>query len=306
MAAALASHGAGLCAALAKLAPGPLFLALGLCLVYRVVNAHGWSLVLRALGHPLRGITGARIWLTSESFRWLPGSVWNFGSRAVLATREGVPAPAAAASVVLELLLTIAAWTALAATGCGSFRDPLRHLTARAPAPAWLAVAAAGAVLGPLVLWALARRSPRLAARLDGLAGQLRALRQMRPDRTRLVAAWLYFVLMGLFNGLTLAVVLQAAPAGPSCPIIAVVAANALAWLVGFFAIVAPGGLVVREGCLAALLVAWMPMEQAVVVALAWRSVQVVAEIVCVAALAACTGLRRAPGSPAPNGAASR
>jgi hypothetical protein len=284
MAGALAAHRGAVREVLAALAAGPLALGLVLCLVYRVVNAYGWALVSRALGQPMKGTTGVRIWLMSEAFRWLPGSGWAYGSRAVLASRRGVPAATAAASVLLELLLTVAAWGLVAQVGWDAFRDPARRLAAVAP-PAL--------VIGCVVLmmaavpagWALASRSPGFAGRLGGLRGRFRALRQIRPDYRSLAVAFIFYVLMCFMNGFVFETVLLASPGGARCPLRAAIAANALAWLVGFFAFMAPGGLVVREGCLATLLAAWIPVEQAVVVALAWRSLQIAAEVLCVAGL---------------------
>jgi len=65
--------------------------ALGITLAYRLTNACGWSFVLRALHVRLPGWTALRIWITSEACRWLPGSVWSYGSRALQAKKQGVP-----------------------------------------------------------------------------------------------------------------------------------------------------------------------------------------------------------------------
>jgi len=66
-------------------------------------------------------------------------------------------------------------------------------------------------------------------------------------------------------------------------PLLAVIGANAAAWLIGFFAIMAPGGLVVREGAMATLLVAWLPAEQAIAAAIIWRFLQIAVEVACMA-----------------------
>jgi glycosyltransferase 2 family protein len=96
-----------------------------------------------------------------------------------------------------------------------------------------------------------------------------------------LLHSFLFYVAKALFNGAILLIIIWSVPDGASCPASAVIAANALAWLVGFFAIFAPGGLVVRETCLATLLAQWMLPEGAIAVALAWRLVQIVSEAAC-------------------------
>jgi hypothetical protein len=96
---------------------GWLAVGLALCALYRVLNAFGWSLVIRSLGGRLPALGSARIWLVSETLRWLPGSVWGLFSRAAQARRAGVPALAASLSLPLELLLTITAWGLTAVGG---------------------------------------------------------------------------------------------------------------------------------------------------------------------------------------------
>ena len=235
------------------------------------------------MGYPMRGLVGIRIWLTSEAFRWLPGSVWGFGSRAALAMSRGVPATTAAVSVLLELMLTVLAWVVVALSGWGLLREPLRHLRVGTPSPVLVALALASALLA----WVWLGRSQRVADRSAALVGQLSSLMRTRPDYIGLGVTLAFYVLMGIFNGLVFETVLLAIPGGTSCPVRAAIAANAMAWLVGFFAIMAPGGLVVREGCLVFLLSAWIPLQQAVIAAMAWRSLQIIAEILCSVSLAA-------------------
>ena len=57
------------------------------------------------------------------------------------------------------------------------------------------------------------------------------------------------------------------------------IAANSVAWLVGFAFIFAPGGVGIREAALALLLRPWMPLEDAAFAALLWRAAQVVEEL---------------------------
>jgi hypothetical protein len=289
LASVLTGRGAWL-TALTHLAVGPLLQAVALSAAYRVVNVGGWALVLQALRHPIGAPTAVRIWVTSEALRWLPvGSGLGVGSRVVQAHRLGVPAATAGASVLLELVLAVAAWSTVALAGAGMFRDPARWLvlSASGGAPAVLAVIAAAAAAAAAA-GLLARGSPRLRGRLAEARARLLALGQAPCDRRRLACAFAYLVLMALINCMIWVLVLRATPGGAACPVRAAMAANALAWLAGFFAVLAPGGLVVREGCLAALLAAWVPAEQAVAAALAWRAVQVASEAVSLGAVAAC------------------
>jgi len=284
MGATLAKHGGTMLAAASGLGLGALALSLGLSLVYRAVNAAGWGLVLRSLGEPAGLVASARIWLAAEACRWLPGSLWSYGSRAVLASRRGLAGPTVAASLVLELAITVAAWVALAMIGGPELRLPpeVQRSLPEVSVPAILAVAA----LVGLGVAAVAR-SGWGRRRLAKPLAMLRQLRGCRPSLCGLAGSFAFYLLMGAFQGAALAPIVRSLPGGAACPFGSIVAANAIAWLVGFFALFAPGGLVVREACLAALLSPWLAPEHALAAALAWRLVQIVAEIACFLAVAA-------------------
>lgn len=287
MSACLVRHGGPMLRAAAMLAPESVLAALVLCLVHRLMNAGGWGIVLRALGEPVAAVPAARVWLASEACRWLPGSLWSFGSRAMLATRLGVPATTTAASLALELGVTVLATAAVAAAGAGSLpaSAALQYSTAVPGPGVWLTAAVATLAAAALVGGAavLSGKGGRIRGALAGLAGR-------RVDGRLLAAAGVFYLAMVTFNGAILHVIVSGLPARGECPLPGVVSANAIAWLVGFFAIFAPGGLVVREAVLAGFLSAWMPGEQAIAVALAWRLVQIVSEIVAFVGIAA-TGL---------------
>ena len=78
-----------------------------LCLAYRPLNAGVWTWILASLGHRVPYFRGMRVWLTSESLRWLPGSIWGFCSRVDGARTLGVPATIASISLPVELIVTI-------------------------------------------------------------------------------------------------------------------------------------------------------------------------------------------------------
>jgi glycosyltransferase 2 family protein len=280
MVASLVTHGGPMLAAARSLGVAALATALLLALAYRVVNAGGWGMILAALGEPVSAVPAARVWLASEACRWLPGSLWSFGSRFVLASRRGVSGPVASASVVLELGVTVAAWAVIAAAGIPWLRLPAA-ITSAVSLPA----VSAGAAMVVATAWIVSRTG--LGARVAGRLAAVRDLARIRPNAARLATAFAFYVAMGLVNGAILHGLVSALPGGADCPWPGVVAANAAAWLVGFFALFAPGGLVVREACLAGMLSAWMPGEEALAVSLAWRLVQIVAEIAGFAGIAA-------------------
>jgi hypothetical protein len=280
---------------------GWLAVALGLSIVYRAVNAYGWVLVLRSLRHPMRAFSGVRLWLVSETLRWLPGSVWSFLSRVAQARTAGVPALTASLSLPLELLLTIAAWGIVACAALGLSGTAGVWLS-RVPA-VWLAISFVALALTVGAACALLRWRPAsaLSKKVDALQGSLRELRQAPPRVSLLVAALSLFTALAVLNGAAFLAVLEAVSESPPS-LLATVGINAAGWLVGFFAFFAPAGLGVREGGMTAMLAPMMPLDAAVIGVLLWRLIQILVELICLAACFAPNGVsavrRLAAGAP--------
>jgi len=287
---ALGGYGHTLAGRLEHVRLGWLAVAFVLSIVYRVVNAFGWTLVLRALGQRLDPIAGARMWLVSETLRWLPGSVWSMFSRVTQATRAGVPAILASLSLPLELSLTIGAWLATAGVGLAASGAPGAWAT-QVPMP-WVVGFAAGlfAVVAGGV--AIVRWAPSLAIsrKVRGLRGALGELQGSRLRVGWLFATATLFTALCVFNGVAFQTVIRAvSDVSPGWA--ATIGINAAGWLVGFFAFFAPAGVGVREGGMTAMLAPLMPVDAALVAVLLWRVVQIAVEGVCLAACFAPAGV---------------
>jgi len=257
------------------------WLAMAMALVYRVLNAAGWGLVLRALGHPLPVLQGVRLWLVAETMRWLPGSVWGFCSRVYQAQRAGVPASAASLSMPLELAITVVAWGVAALVGGEGILHALASWIAKLPLhPGWSGVLlAVGLPSGAgILLWRFPHN--RFTRKATGYLNDLRTAARSHPKPGNLVFALVWFTGLCLLNGLGFYAVL-AAFHPPSLSLGTVIGINAVGWLMGFFAIFSPGGLGVREGGMAALLTPLVPLDIALGSVVLWRVIQIIAEVAC-------------------------
>lgn len=265
--------------------------AFAICLAYRVANACGWPLVLGALRFHLPVGRGVRIWLVSETMRWLPGSVWGFYSRVHEARKVGVPAATASMSLPLELILTIAAWTITAVVGLGSSGVLLEWMSRISASR--LSVAG-GIVLGLTgLVVVVARRFPenRYAKKAHGFLAGLRTVLSEGPRVSFLAATFALYLILCVVNGLAFYALVRAfTDAAPS--VATIVGINSVGWLVGFFAVCAPGGLGVREGGMTALLAPLVPLEVAIGSVLVWRLMQIVVEVACLAACLLPEGVR--------------
>lgn len=306
--------------------------AVGLCILYRLINSTGWVFVLRALGHPMPLARGARIWITAETMRWLPGSVWGFVSRVYQAGKAGASPTVAAASLPLELLLTIAAWAIAAGAALYGSGLATEWLSLLGPQAHVIIGAAIGAVAAMILVLACARlcsskpgaerpSDPRRArflsrgtpsgisasasdlppssGRISALREQLRALSATRPRPVLLAFTLALYTALCALNGVAFYLVLRALTDAPlSLP--AAIGANACGWLAGFFAIGVPGGIGVREAASAAVLSTSIPVETVVAAAVLWRLVLIADELCCLGVLLAPAAWKRLVERPRP------
>jgi hypothetical protein len=277
---ALRGYGHALEGRLEHVGLGWLLVALAASIAYRITNAYGWVLVLRSLGTRVPAAAGIRLWLVSETLRWLPGSVWSMFSRVARAKAAGIPAVTASLSLPVELLLTVASWTATACAGI-ALSGVAGSYASRVPA-VWIVLSVALLALAAMAPVVMARLLPasKVAAKLRGLQDALRQLRQSQAKLPLLIATMGFYTALCFVNGVTFLAVLRATCDSPP-GWLATVGINAIGWLVGFFAFFAPAGLGIREGGMAAMLAPLMPVDVVVVGVLLWRVVQIASEIVC-------------------------
>lgn len=267
---------------LANLGWTSLGMAFGLTLIFWPLQACVWNLVLQALGHSLPAGTAVRIWLTTQTCRWLPGGVWHYGSRTLHAISHGIPSPVAVASLALELLLTVLAWGGIGLVGMiwyGNRQIGWEQLFSERTLEVTLAVSVGALLLG-VVAWLSRRLYPR---KVQALRDRFASLRAVRPRPIPTATCFVVYVALAMFNGMAFYCVLNAVSPHHNVPFWAAVSVNALAWTVGLFAIMAPSGLVVREATLALQLGLWLPPAEAVLIAVLWRLVQLIVEPICVA-----------------------
>lgn len=255
-------------------------LGMAMSVIYRVVNAYGWPLILNAMGDPVDGEAATKIWLVAESRRWLPGGVWGYASRATMATQIGVSVPEASASMFLELMFLMAAAVIISVPGVllywSDVAAALQELTKDIPM-VWLIGGGIACLSAAPLFW------KKFGGKVKALQGRYENLRGISLKRTGLLKALAFFVLMAGLNGLVSACLLKSIPGAVSAPLSVIIAATSVAWVVGFVAVFSPGGLIVREGALALLLAPWLPYSTGFTLAILARLVQIFAEVACMA-----------------------
>ena len=196
-----------------------------------------WRRILVGWRENLPFGTAARIWFVSNLGKYLPGKVWSIAAMSVMARERGVSPVAAAGSSILIQLVTIATGIALVlVTGIKAIDQPAVAIV--------IGVILVGGIAAmPFILPWLARIAGNLTGKtieippLPASAIWLAALRSL--------VSWIAY---GVAFRMFVAGVLGEA-AGATSSYIAVYAAS---YIIGFLALFAPGGVVVRESALVA------------------------------------------------------
>lgn len=194
-----------------------------------------WRRILLASGEELSFRDAARIWFVSNLGKYVPGKIWSITAMTMMARERNVSALDAAGSSVLVQVVTMAAGIGVVlVTGAQALDRPGVALLAGV---AILTMLAATPVLLPLAARAIGRLTgkdvalPRIAASTVWLTA------------LRAVISWVAY---GIAFQLFVRSILGSA-AGATSSYIAVYASS---YIVGFLALFAPGGAVVRESAM--------------------------------------------------------
>lgn len=220
-------------------APRPLYLVASALLVWGMyaLLVWAWLAVLRSWGQRLGPGTAARIWTVSSLGKYVPGKVWAIAGMALMAQQAGVAAWAATGSAVVLQALAIGTGAAIVGlTGAVGLESA--HPGARAALGLLVLASAAG--IG-LILWPPAVRRLLRLARVPAEAAGAPSPAAVLGGILANAVAWVGYgaALWLLARGLLPDVKLELWTA---------VAVFTASYLAGFLALLAPGGLGVREG----------------------------------------------------------
>lgn len=261
---------------------------------YAVLIA-SWRLLLRTWNSPLPVLDAARIWFVSSLGKYVPGKVWAIGAMAVLAKEAGAsPLAATGSSVIMALVNVAAGFVVVALAGAGDVLAAFPAL--RVGAWITLAVTLVGLAYGPVLLVWMVRQGTRLFRRTMPDMPKISRTTLLLVFAANIVAWLAYGVGFGIFWS-----ALLGHGGGISTAALAVYTAS---YLLGYLALVVPGGLGVRETALTGLLISLRlatPADAALLAA-ASRIWLTVLEIVPGLAFLPGTSLRRRTPTSPPDG----
>ena len=194
-----------------------------------------WRRVILAAGESLSFATAARIWFISNLGKYVPGKVWSIAAMTVMARNESVSPMTAAGSSVLIQLVTIAAGVGVVLVAGSQAVDNT-----------WLAI-------GVLVLLiAFIAAAPRLLPALARIAASLtgKNIQLPRIASKTVWAAALRSVISWIAYGIAFQLFVRGIIGNASGAVSSYIAVYAASYIIGFLALFAPGGAVVRESAL--------------------------------------------------------
>ncbi len=195
---------------------------------YFYLRALSWHTLMKSLGEDVSPKENFAVWFLSEFTRYIPGNVWSFGSRIVLAGDQGVAKKVTAAALSLEIILLIVT-TAVLSVPALTMATKLQNWNLLIIIPAFSA--------GVLAVFLVGKKT---------LEKRIKALSQITLQKPLLGIAALYQSVAWICFGLGTFSLLSARMADP----LVIVSAVILSWLVGYLSLITPMGLGVREGAL--------------------------------------------------------
>ncbi len=252
--------------ALSQITVWQLLLLLLVMLPLYPLSVLAWQQLLIGLGGRLTYKEALAVWMLSNVARLLPGTVWQWIGRIYLAGTHGVSSLQASVSVAYEIATLV-----VSALLVGLLTLPLWPVPI--DLPLWL---------GLLGLIPLALLWPTTLPWVVSWYGRLR----QQPLTTiptlplaNLVTAVAATVLHFLVNGLAIWLLVSIFTPQSAGAIVAFAGMYALAWLLGYATIIAPGGLGVADASLAGLLAAGTTAAVGSAVALLYRALLFVSEL---------------------------
>lgn len=240
-----------------RLSPTWVGAALSLATLNLFLMGGAWVRLYRGAGGTLSYGRGVRVWVATNLARYIPGKVWHISGLAVHLKRTGESGALALATAITFQVVTLLTGSAVAVAVLGA--DVARVPTA-SPAVWAAGLGVLALLLHPRVVGFLTRLAARITGEdVDRIA--VAGAGELLVAGLLMTAAWGIYGIG--FWCLLEGVARTGAPAGP----LVLTGIFAAAYVAGYLVLIAPGGLVVREGAMTALLAGLTPIGAAVAAA---------------------------------------
>lgn len=242
-----------------------LFGSLSLLTLSSMMLAFGWYVILRILNTIVNPVQSMRIYMASQLARYIPGKIFMFIGRIIMAEQMGVTKTLSSISILFEALFsTSGAFLAMLILYSLSSRIEINWLN---PLKTAIILALVLIFLNPKLIRHVVNKTYRISNKRDPDV----PLPQLKFYKITLLCS--YYILMWVLIGLSFYFLVESLIGNlvNSTLIFDLSCIFLLAWLVGFLSYVTPGGIGVREAALALSLKAFIPLYFVSIIALVSR-----------------------------------
>lgn len=247
--------------------PLPIFLSYGLLFMTFVIFVTAWQAVLRGLGEQLGFRRSFWIMAASQMGKYMPGKIWFFVGRVIMAKQEQLKGVTVGLSVFVETVLTLIWGAVLMLVSLGFSR-------AQSPMPLWMLVI--------IIVPGLALLHPAVLGFLAGVIMRIFKREQVVIPLSfgRMLFLSLYYLSLWLTQIFGFYLLMNSFYRVPAVHLPRLVFVYTSSWILGFIAPFAPGGLGVREGIMSLGLATILPPGLAIGISFLSRIWLTVFEIV--------------------------
>ena len=229
------------------------------------LDALGWHLILNAMGHHPSPVRSMYVWMISSITRYLPGGIWAYTSRAVMAKELGISLKSSIVSMYIETILLVSSALIVGLPALLYITDISTN-----PLVILLVVPILGLFLHPKVF--------RIFRFLPGEICQKISSLDLLPAKVTF-ALYVYYIVFWLLFGAVFVCFSQAIyPTGIENWIV-IASSMAIGFSIGFIVIIFPGGIGIRESTIYFMLLPIFPPTACLIVSIGSRIWIIIAEI---------------------------
>lgn len=227
------------------------------------LNVLTWHLVTRSLGLKIPYRTNLKIWLISNTARYLPGGFWQYPSRIYLLSEQKVPKLKATAALLMEAFFNLLVGVLIVLTVLIFVPEFIKFNYI-----IWILFLI---IISPLLMYFLRKK----------IRQSLKIFRYLKISGRILFFVLITIFFQYVFAGFALFILLNSFSVASLSLMPVLVGIFTASWLLGYLTIFAPSGLGVQEASIATLLSFFIPFSMASLVAIVFRIVLILAEVIC-------------------------
>lgn len=257
---------------------------LTLLVIYRILNGLVFNDLINSVAVPCNSTKALILWLRAETFKWLPGGVGNLVAKIHQLKKHTVASTSQATAItLLDSIVNLLAWglSFLTFAVAIDWRSLLHSSSWLLSSKLIIIISALALVILTLVV------AKTVSQKTNTLYKKLSVITSLNISYSYILASLIKFYALVLFNGYLFYLLVNIISPLGMVSLPQAIAINSLAWLAGFLAVLAPGGLGVREGVITALLVSSLGLPTTLFLCVAWRSIQMLSELLALSLLIA-------------------